>query len=328
MLAGLGPVPAVLFVVAADDPWMPQASRAPRRAGRPRRRHGSSPSPAATSPTPRPPPPRRRRRLAAPVVGEVPRRAGQRPHGRRASTSCARALAELRAAALPAPDPDADVRLWVDRRFTVRGAGTVVTGTLPAGTVPGRHPSAGRRPPGAWASVAGGGGRPMSRHRRVALNLTGDVDGTRGARRADDPRRVAPDRGAGRTPHRRCRRAGPPRHRSCTSGRRLAVRHRPLDGGSPGSRSSARCRCGWATGCCCGTRGRRLWRARPRPDPPRLRRGARPSGAAEALEGVAEEPDLASEVARREVVDVDTLRRIGVPEFGCHRVGGARRASG
>ena len=26
MLAGIGPVPAVLFVVAADDPWMPQAA--------------------------------------------------------------------------------------------------------------------------------------------------------------------------------------------------------------------------------------------------------------------------------------------------------------
>ena len=36
---------------------------------------------------------------------------------------------------LPAPDLDADVRLWVDRAFTVRGAGTVVTGTLGAGTI-------------------------------------------------------------------------------------------------------------------------------------------------------------------------------------------------
>ena len=26
MLAGIGPVPAVLLVVAADDPWMPQAA--------------------------------------------------------------------------------------------------------------------------------------------------------------------------------------------------------------------------------------------------------------------------------------------------------------
>ena len=38
-------------------------------------------------------------------------------------------------ATLPAPDVDADVRLWVDRAFTIRGAGTVVTGTLAAGTL-------------------------------------------------------------------------------------------------------------------------------------------------------------------------------------------------
>jgi selenocysteine-specific elongation factor len=38
-------------------------------------------------------------------------------------------------AEVPAPDPAADVRLWVDRCFTVKGTGTVVTGTLPAGTV-------------------------------------------------------------------------------------------------------------------------------------------------------------------------------------------------
>jgi selenocysteine-specific elongation factor len=44
------------------------------------------------------------------------------------------ALARL-ARALPAPDPDAPVRLWVDRAFSIKGSGTVVTGTLPAGTV-------------------------------------------------------------------------------------------------------------------------------------------------------------------------------------------------
>ncbi len=36
---------------------------------------------------------------------------------------------------VPPPDPTADVRLWVDRDFHVRGTGTVVTGTLPAGTL-------------------------------------------------------------------------------------------------------------------------------------------------------------------------------------------------
>ncbi len=44
------------------------------------------------------------------------------------------ALARLMAA-LPAPEPAAPVRLWVDRTFSIRGSGTVVTGTLPAGTV-------------------------------------------------------------------------------------------------------------------------------------------------------------------------------------------------
>lgn len=38
-------------------------------------------------------------------------------------------------AGLPAADPAAPVRLWVDRAFTIKGAGTVVTGTLAAGTL-------------------------------------------------------------------------------------------------------------------------------------------------------------------------------------------------
>jgi selenocysteine-specific elongation factor len=48
-------------------------------------------------------------------------------------------LGELRSALdrlvgeLPAPDTGAAVRLWIDRSFTVKGAGTVVTGTLGAG---------------------------------------------------------------------------------------------------------------------------------------------------------------------------------------------------
>ena len=46
--------------------------------------------------------------------------------------------------------------------------------------------------------------------------------------------------------------------------------------------------------------------------PPPLRRRGAAVERAKALEDVTEEPDLASEVARREVVDVDTLRRIGV----------------
>ena len=36
---------------------------------------------------------------------------------------------------LPPPDPAARLRLWVDRPFTIRGSGTVVTGTLGEGRV-------------------------------------------------------------------------------------------------------------------------------------------------------------------------------------------------
>jgi selenocysteine-specific elongation factor len=36
---------------------------------------------------------------------------------------------------LPTPDPAAPVRLWIDRAFTIRGSGTVVTGTLGAGAI-------------------------------------------------------------------------------------------------------------------------------------------------------------------------------------------------
>ncbi len=50
-------------------------------------------------------------------------------------------LDELRAALdrlvarLPAPDATAPVRLWVDRAFSIKGSGTVVTGTLGAGSL-------------------------------------------------------------------------------------------------------------------------------------------------------------------------------------------------
>ena len=72
-------------------------------------------------------------------------------------------VADLRAALddvlarLPAPPTTGRLRLWVDRCFTITGAGTVVTGTLAAGTIaqgdrlhvlgdrPGRSPSAGCR---------------------------------------------------------------------------------------------------------------------------------------------------------------------------------------
>src|SRR3712207_3336528 len=74
-----------------------------------------------------------RERLRPTVMGDVP--------GVAVSAAAGTGLAELESALesmlarLPAPDPTAAVRLWIDRAFTIRGAGTVVTGTLAAGSV-------------------------------------------------------------------------------------------------------------------------------------------------------------------------------------------------
>lgn len=132
-LAGMGPVPVVLLVVAADDPWMPQAAEhlaaldalgVVRGVVAITRADLADPQPAAE---------RARAALAptslagAPVVAVSAHTGAGVPELRTA-------LAEV-LATVPEADPRAGVRLWVDRRFTMRGAGTVITGTLPEGTI-------------------------------------------------------------------------------------------------------------------------------------------------------------------------------------------------
>ena len=132
MLAGVGPVPAVLLVVAADEGWMPQSAEHLDALDALGVRHGLL---VVTRSDLLDPELARDEALRAPG-----RHAARRDPRRRASPPTTGAgLDELRAAldelaaALPVPDPRADVRLWVDRAFTIRGAGTVVTGTLAAG---------------------------------------------------------------------------------------------------------------------------------------------------------------------------------------------------
>ncbi|MEU8176900.1 selenocysteine-specific translation elongation factor [Microbispora hainanensis] len=133
MLAGVGPVPAVLFVVAADEGWMPQSQEhlvALRTLGV---RHGLLAVTRADLADPAPALEDARDRLVEAGLAEVEAmavsgRTGQGLDGLRG------ALDRL-VATLPAPDPQAPVRLWIDRAFSVRGSGTVVTGTLPAGRV-------------------------------------------------------------------------------------------------------------------------------------------------------------------------------------------------
>lgn len=131
MLAGVGPVPAVLLVVAADEGWMPQSAEHVDALAALGVRHGLL---VVTRSDLLEPDLARDEALAhlegTPLAGipavDVSAVTGEGMDDLRT------ALDDL-TAALPVPDPRADVRLWVDRAFTIRGAGTVVTGTLPAG---------------------------------------------------------------------------------------------------------------------------------------------------------------------------------------------------
>ncbi|HET6698943.1 MAG TPA: GTP-binding protein, partial [Nocardioidaceae bacterium] len=133
MLAGLGPAPAVVFVVAADEGWREQSQEHLAAVDALGIRRGllvvtrsdlADPAPVLADAS---------ERLAATSLGPGPAVA--------VSARTGQGLPELRVALdrlvalMPAPDTAGRVRLWVDRSFTIRGSGTVVTGTLGQGTV-------------------------------------------------------------------------------------------------------------------------------------------------------------------------------------------------
>lgn len=143
MLAGLGPAPVACVVVAADEGWMPQSSDHRDAIAALGIAHGLIVITRADL-----------------VQAEGSRSAAQRidavldrVRAELAGTPLAQApavvvsgatgagLDELRTAldevlaATPAPETAGRVRLWVDRSFSVKGAGVVVTGTLTAGTL-------------------------------------------------------------------------------------------------------------------------------------------------------------------------------------------------
>ena len=133
MLAGVGPVPAVLLTVAADGGWMPQSAEHLAALNALGIRHGVL---AVTRCDLADPGPARREalaRISATSLGQVEAVAVSAVTGE-GLPELLDALGRL-AASLPVPDPAAAVRLWVDRSFSIKGSGTVVTGTLPAGTV-------------------------------------------------------------------------------------------------------------------------------------------------------------------------------------------------
>ena len=135
MLAGVGPAPIVCLVVAADKGWQAQSSDhrdAITALGITRglvviTRADLAPEslPATEAQV--------RAELRGTPLADAPVLT--------VSATTGDGLDELVAtldavtAEAPAPDSGARLRLWVDRAFTIKGAGTVVTGTLTAGTL-------------------------------------------------------------------------------------------------------------------------------------------------------------------------------------------------
>lgn len=123
MLAGVGPVPAAMFVVAATEGWMPQSEEHFAALEALGVRHTLVVISKAD--------------LADPsrAIAEVRDRIPEAPVVLGTDLDAVRAGLVTLVDQLPTPAVESDVRLWVDRSFTVRGAGTVVTGTLAAGTI-------------------------------------------------------------------------------------------------------------------------------------------------------------------------------------------------
>jgi len=133
MLAGVGPVPGVVIVVAADEGWRAQTTEHVTVLDSLGVRHGllvvtrsdlADPGPALSD---------ARARLARTSLGQVEAVAVSAVNG--TGLPQLREALERLVRGLPEPVTDGRVRLFVDRSFTVRGSGTVVTGTLGRGTL-------------------------------------------------------------------------------------------------------------------------------------------------------------------------------------------------
>lgn len=136
MLAGIGPAPVVCFVVAADEGWQAQSSDHRDAVAALGIDHGVvvlSRADRATGQQVADVLARTRAELAGTGLRDAPAVVVSAIDGS--------GLPELRAtlddvlARVPAPVTTGRVRLWVDRSFTITGSGTVVTGTLAAGTL-------------------------------------------------------------------------------------------------------------------------------------------------------------------------------------------------
>lgn len=136
MLAGVGPAPAVLLVIAADEGFKQQSKDhldAINAFGITTGVIAMSRADNADS--------QRRTEVRQQIAREVAGTTAQDWPVMEVSAKTGEGIGELTRTlhevleAAPAPDPDARIRFWVDRAFSIKGAGTVVTGTLTAGTI-------------------------------------------------------------------------------------------------------------------------------------------------------------------------------------------------
>ncbi|WP_270450733.1 selenocysteine-specific translation elongation factor [Kocuria marina] len=135
MLAGVGPAPAVCFVVAADEGWQAQSRDHRDAVAALGIQHGMivvtkadrAPERVADVVA------RARAELAGTGLADAPAVAVSARE--RTGLDEFRDTLDAVLSRVPAPDPDARIRLWIDRAFTISGAGTVITGTLTAGTL-------------------------------------------------------------------------------------------------------------------------------------------------------------------------------------------------
>lgn len=324
MLAGIGPAPVVCFVVAADEGWQAQSSDHRDAVAALGIDHGVvvlSRADRASGQRVADVLARTRVELAGTGLRDAPAVAVSAIDGT--------GLADLRAAldgvlaGVPHPPTDGRVRLWVDRSFTITGSGTVVTGTLAAGTVVqgdrltllGHSAS---RPvvvrglqsrDTSYTSVS-----PVS---RVALNLRdvaatdirrGDtlltpdawpttavlgIQRTTGVAYTEVPEQLMVHAGTASVP-------GRLRPFGADHARLVLDRHLPLVPGdrlvlrNPGSRSVLG--------------GARILDA----DPPALRRRGDGAHWAERLAGMDPDGDVLGEVAARKAVQLEHLRRLGL----------------
>ncbi|GAA1150019.1 selenocysteine-specific translation elongation factor [Ornithinicoccus hortensis] len=135
MLAGLGPVPVVCFLVAADAGWQAQSSEHRDAVAALGIRHGllvvsradRAPDRVAEVTA------QARAELADTGLRDAPAVAVAALHD--TGVEAARSALDEVLGTLPTAPDSGRVRVWVDRSFTITGAGTVLTGTLAAGTV-------------------------------------------------------------------------------------------------------------------------------------------------------------------------------------------------